>query len=256
MFLWESIAFGPIFSRRLGSSLGINVSPTQEKICTFNCVYCECGWTVNTEILPEYFPPATTVLEAIEAKLKDCRAKDVAVDSITFSGNGEPTLHPEFAQIIDELLILRDTYYPKAVITCLSNSTRIYREDIREALMKIENPILKLEAGSEHLFQLIDRPTFPVTLSDIIQWLTLFGGKLIIQTLLFKGKIDGETFDNSSGEEFRLLMDHIVKINPRSVMLYSLDRETPASELIKLPKEELEKVADLIRSKGIPVNVY
>lgn len=257
MFLWESIAFGPIRSRRLGSSLGINVSPTKEKICSFNCVYCECGWTVNTEISPEYFPPAPIILEAIEAKLQDCKTKDIVIDSLTFSGNGEPTLHPEFGKIIDGLLVLRDQCYPNSVITCLSNSTQLYRQDVKKTLMKIENPVMKLDAGSEQVFQLIDRPTMPeTTLDRIIEWLTQFNGQLIIQTLLFKGKVDGVAFDNSSGIELQLLVDHIVKINPRSVMLYSLDRETPVKSLIKLPKEELEKVADIIRGKGIPVNIY
>ncbi|MDL2297122.1 radical SAM protein [Bacteroidales bacterium OttesenSCG-928-B11] len=256
MFLWDSIAFGPIYSRRLGSSLGINVSPTEEKICSFNCVYCECGWTLNTQIKPEYFLPATVILEAIEAKLQDCAINETPIDSITFSGNGEPTLHPEFGEIIDKLIVLRDKYYPQSVITCLSNSTQLYRKDVREALLKIENPILKLDAGSEHAFQLIDRPTIPVSLLEIIDWLLLFHGKLIIQTLLLKGIVDGEAFDNSSGEELRLLIEHIAKIKPRSVMLYSLDRETPAKELTKIPKEELEKIADSIREKGIIVNVY
>ncbi|MDR2978957.1 MAG: radical SAM protein [Bacteroidales bacterium] len=256
MFLWESIAFGPIHSRRLGRSLGINVSPTKDKICSFNCVYCECGWTVNTEIRPEYFPPAPLILEAIEAKLQDCKTKDIDIDSLTFSGNGEPTLHPEFGKIMDGLLVLRDQYYPNSLITCLSNSTQLYRQDVREVLMKIENPVMKLDASSEQVFQLIDRPTVPVALAEIIEWLTQFNGQLIIQTLLFKGKVDGVAFNNSSGIELQLLVDHIVKINPRHVMLYSLDRETPAKSLIKLPKEELEKVADVIRSKGIAVKVY
>lgn len=256
MILWDSIAFGPIFSRRLGSSLGINVSPTKEKICSFDCIYCECGWTVNKNILPEYFLPATTILEAIEGKLKDCRSNNTTIDSITFSGNGEPTLHPEFEEIIDGLIILRNQYYPDSVITCLSNSTQLSHGKIRTALMKIENPILKLDAGSEKLFQLIDRPMTPVNLEDIVNWLLLFKGELIIQTLLFKGKSENEEFDNSTGNELQLLIDKIVKIHPRTVMLYSLDRETPARELIKLPKEKLEEIAEMIREKGISVNVY
>ena len=256
MFLWESIAFGPIHSRRLGSSLGINLQPTTEKICSFNCVYCECGWTPEKEIDTTLCYDAGTIIQAIEEKLKACQKENIPVDSITFSGNGEPTLHPNFADIIDQLLLLRKKYYPQSVITCLSNSTQLHKQEVREALQKIENPILKLDAGSEHLFQLIDRPVISISLQDILGYLASFQGNLIIQTLLLKGTIDNELVDNSSGKELELLIGHIKQLSPKNVMLYSLDRETPGKGLIKISKEELECVARQIRKCDIPVSVY
>lgn len=256
MFLWDNIAFGPIHSRRLGQSLGINVLPTTEKICSFNCVYCECGWTLEKSIDTKNFYTADIILQAIDAKLQDCRKNETAIDSITFAGNGEPTLHPEFGEIIDQLIVLRNRYYPECKITCLSNSTQLYREDVKQALMKIENPILKLDAGTEKVFQLINRPTISITLGEVIDKLIEFKGNLIVQTLLLKGEIDGIRFDNSTGEEVELLLNHIHKVAPKSVMLYSLDRETPAKDLIKLSKGELEIVAERIRAMGIETNVY
>ena len=256
MFLWESIAFGPIHSRRLGNSLGINLQPTTEKICSFNCVYCECGWTPEKEIDTSLCYDLDTILQAIEKKLKICQQENIPVDSITFSGNGEPTLHPDFSKIIDNLLVLRKKYYPQSVITCLSNSTQLNKQDVREALQKIENSILKLDAGSEHLFQLIDRPVIPISLQDILGYLTSFKGNLIIQTLLLKGIIDNEPVDNSSGKELELLIGHIKQLSPKNVMLYSLDRETPGKNLIKISKEELEIVAQQIRASDITVSVY
>lgn len=256
MFLWESIAFGPIYSRRLGSSLGINILPVDEKICSFDCIYCECGWTLNKNISSSHFAPVEIILKAIEEKLRLCQKEDVQIDSITFAGNGEPTLHPGFGEIITGLISLRDRYYKKTNITCLSNSTQLYRPDVKKALQQIENPILKLDAGSEDLFQKINRPVIPVSLQEIISHLKTFNGQIIIQTLLFKGSIDGIFFDNSSGKEFVLLLDVLEEIAPRSVMLYSLDRETPAENLIKISTEELEKAAGQIRKKGIPVAVY
>lgn len=256
MFLWESIAFGPIRSRRLGNSLGINILPVDKKICSFNCIYCECGWTLDKNTNTENFFPAEMILEAAEKKLEECRRKEILIDSITFAGNGEPTLHPDFDRIIDGLIVLRNRYYPESKITCLSNSTMLYKPGVRDALRKIENPILKLDAGSEHLFRLINKPMLPVTLHEIVSWLKEFGGNLVIQTLLFRGNLDGEFFDNSTGVELDLLLDHIRIIRPRNVMLYSLDRETPARSLIKLPAEDLEKVAVRISEMGIEVHIY
>ena len=256
MFLWDSIAFGPVFSRRLGKSLGINVLPTTEKICSFNCVYCECGWTPDKEMLGREYLPADMILSAIEAKLKNCEEQNIAIDSITFSGNGEPTMHPDLGKIISELISLRNRYYPKTVITCLSNSTQLFRPEVKEALQKIENPILKLDAGSEAFFKLVDSPTIPVTLQEIIDQLKSFQGNLIIQTMFLCGEIDNQHFNNSAGEELSLLLNHIQEINPKKVMLYSLDRETPAKKLVKIEKTDLEHIAETIRNMGIVAEVY
>ena len=255
MFLWESIAFGPIFSRRLGSSLGINISPTHTKICSFDCIYCECGWTKDA-VCQGVFPTVDEVVTAIEMKLKKCKEENTAIDSITFSGNGEPTLHPQFEEIIDKLLLLREQYYPKCVIACLSNSTQLHRVDVKSALQKIENPILKLDAGSEHFFQWVDRPNVPLKLSDILPLLKEFRHELIIQTMILKGEIDGKVIDNSQGQELELLIKNIKEVAPKKVMLYSLDRETPAKKLTKISKEKLEEIAKMIRQNEVEVEVY
>ena len=256
MSLWESIAFGPIHSRRLGSSLGINVSPTDVKICSFDCIYCECGWTLRKDIDAKNFAPADIVLQAIEAKLQKCRAENTHIDSITFSGNGEPTLHPQFPEIIDGLLVIRDKYYPEAVITVLSNSTQLLKDEVRCALLKIENPMLKLDAGLPELYQLINRPTIPITLEQTLEGLRDFHGKFIMQSMFLKGIIDSTPFDNTSEKNVTAWLKIVSELRPKRVVLYSLDRETPAKQLVKVYKNDLEPIADRVRALGIDAHVY
>ena len=256
MFLWESIAFGPIHSRRLGSSLGINVLPTTEKICSFNCLYCECGWTLEKNTDSTQFYSLKTILDALETKLKKCGEDKIHIDSITFSGNGEPTLHPDFEKIIDGLILIKNHYYPATPITCLSNSTQLHKESVRKALNRIENPILKLDAGTEELFQLINRPIIPISLADVISHLKIFKGNLIIQTLFLKGTIDGMEFDNTNEADLEKWLHYIKEIEPKKVMLYSLDRETPASQLIKISRSQLEIIAERVKSMGVKTEVY
>jgi len=254
--LWESIAFGPIRSRRLGSSLGINLLPIVKKICSFDCVYCECGWTLDSNMDTSGFFSLEEVNQAIETKLIQCQQDKIPIDSITFSGNGEPTLHPDFLAIVDNLIRLRDQYYPNAIITCLSNSTQLYRDDVREALMKIENPVLKLDAVTEELYQMINAPVQDVKVAQIIEWLKMFNGQFVLQTLFFSGKIGGVEFDNAKEPHLSQWIDVVLMLKPQKVMLYSLDRETPAENLTKLSTEEMEKIAQILRDKGIPTSVY
>lgn len=256
MFLWESIAFGPIHSRRLGSSLGINISPTDVKICSFDCIYCECGWTLEKESASTHFLPATTILEAIETKLQKCLEEHVHVDSITFSGNGEPTLHPEFDTIIAGLKKIKARYYPQSIITCLTNSTQLQKESVRRALMSIENPMLKLDAGTEYLYQLINRPIIPITLAQTVEELKKFNGQCVIQSMFLKGEIEGTYFDNTTDENVTAWLQILKDVHPRRVVLYSLDRETPAQKLIKVYKKDLETIADKVRAIGIETAVY
>lgn len=255
-FLWESIAFGPIHSRRLGSSLGINLLPTDVKICSFNCIYCECGWTLEKSLTAREYYPVDTVMQAIEHKLQESIATGKQVDSITFSGNGEPTLHPHFHQIIDRLLGLRDTYYPKAVITCLSNATQLMRPEVCAALKKIENPLLKLDAGTQEMLDIINGPIVPVNLDEVVRELCSFNGNLVIQSMFLSGEKDGVPFDNSAEPNLSAWLDKIQLINPRKVMIYSLDREAPATKLHKFDKEKLEEIASLVRKLNIPAETY
>lgn len=255
-FLWESIAFGPIHSRRLGSSLGINLLPTDVKICSFNCLYCECGWTLEKSLTAREYYSVDTVMQAIEHKLKSCIEANTPVDSITFSGNGEPTLHPAFDQIIDRLIPLRDKYYPQAVISCLSNATQLMRPEICEALKRIENPILKLDAGTQEMLNIVNAPTSPVHIDEVVEQLRSFNGNLILQTMFLSGEQDGVAFDNSVGESYERWLEFVKIIRPKRLMIYSLDRETPAMQLHKFDKEKLEEIAAPVRALGIQTDVY
>jgi wyosine [tRNA(Phe)-imidazoG37] synthetase (radical SAM superfamily) len=256
MFLWDKIAFGPIQSRRLGKSLGINISPTDVKICSFDCIYCECGWTLEKTIDPHLFLPVEDISAAIEAKLCQCKTTDTQIDSITFSGNGEPTLYPDFDKIIDTLIVLRDTYYPKTVITCLSNATQLTDEKVLSALKKIENPILKLDAVTEPLFQLINKPTISISIEQIINMLQQLSNNFILQSLFFKGNINGQFFDNAAEPHLSLWLNVVKQLHPKKVMLYSLDRNTPAQGLEKIAIEELEEIAAYLQKFGIEAVAY
>jgi len=256
MFLWDKIAFGPIQSRRLGSSLGINVSPTNVKICSFDCIYCECGWTLEKSIAPHLFYSVNKIITAIEAKLQQCKESNTTIDSITFSGNGEPTLHPHFAQIIDNLIVLRTQYFPKTKITCLSNATQLAKKEVSSSLKKIENPILKLDAVTEPLFQLINKPTISVSAEEIIKQLQQFNGNFILQTLFFKGEIDGQYFNNVSEPHLFLWLNVVKQLHPKKVMIYSLDRNTPAQKLERIATEELQQIAQQVQKFEIKAVAY
>jgi wyosine [tRNA(Phe)-imidazoG37] synthetase (radical SAM superfamily) len=196
------------------------------------------------------------IVTAIEAKLCQCKESGVLIDSITFSGNGEPTLHPHFYQIIEALIVLRDQYYPKTAITCLSNATQLHNETVLAALRKIENPILKLDAVSPALFQLINKPTVPVSVENIIQQLQQLNSNFILQSLFLKGKIDEQYFNNAAEPHLSLWIDIVKKLHPKKVMLYSLDRNTPAQALEKIPIETLQEIAQQLQRFGISTEAY
>ncbi len=255
-FLRDSIAFGPIHSRRLGQSLGINLLPTDVKICSFNCLYCECGWTLEKSLTAHTYPSVEIVTQAIEYKLKSCAESGTKVDSITFSGNGEPTLHPQFDQIINHLLVLRDQYYPHAVISVLSNATQLMRPEVCDALKRIESPILKLDAGTQEMLNLINAPTVPVNIHEVVAQLCRFNGNLILQTIFLSGEQEGLVFDNSTGESYDRWLEYVQQIHPKLLTIYSLDRETPAKGLHKLDTMKLEHIADEVRKLGIRVEAY
>jgi wyosine [tRNA(Phe)-imidazoG37] synthetase (radical SAM superfamily) len=256
MFLWDKIAFGPIQSRRLGSSLGINISPTTVKICSFNCVYCECGWTLEKNICPDSFFSVDEINAAIDQKLCQCKETGAPVDSITFSGNGEPTLHPQFEQIIDNLILLRNKYYPKTAITCLSNATQLTNSNVLKALKKIENPILKLDAATEPLFQLINKPTISISVEKIIKNLQQLKGNFFLQSLFFKGIIEEQCFNNAEEPHLSLWIDIVKQLHPKKVMIYSLDRNTPSQDLERIAIDELQKIVQQLQIFGIEAKAY
>jgi wyosine [tRNA(Phe)-imidazoG37] synthetase (radical SAM superfamily) len=254
MFLFHEIIFGPIHSRRLGLSLGVNLLPDDAKICSFNCIYCECGFNTNMQESP--VPTRQHVHEALEAKLKEMVAENQIPDVITFAGNGEPTLHAEFEEIIDDTIELRNKYCPTAKVSVLSNSTKIHKPHIFNALNKVDNNILKFDSAIDHTIQLIDCPVGKhFNVAWLIENLKKFEGRLIIQTMFLRGETKGERFDNTTDKEIDAWLAALEQIRPQQVMIYSLDREAPTETLQKISVEELNVIAIKAKKKGFRVSV-
>lgn len=254
MILFDQIIFGPIHSRRLGLSLGVNLLPIDAKICSFDCIYCECGF--NTTMQDSPIPSREQVYLTLEAKLKEMMAEGQIADVITFAGNGEPTLHKDFEGIIDDTIALRNKFCPTAKVSVLSNSTRIHKPHIFSALNKVDNNILKFDSAIERTMQLMDRPTGKhINVAWFIEHLKKFEGRLIIQTMFLRGEINGERLDNTTDEEVEAWLNALEEIRPQQVMIYSLDREAPTQNLEKVTVEELNLIADKIRERGFEVSV-
>ena len=253
--LFHSTIFGPIHSRRLGTSLGVNLSPADGKVCSFDCLYCEAGFNAQGPGKAG-LPPRDEVRRLLAEKLEAMHAAGENLDVITYSGNGEPTMHPDFEGIVDDTIALRDKWFPQAKVSVLSNSTRLDREDVERALRRVDNNILKLDSAITETIRLIDRPTSPsFTAWKAIEDLSKFAGQCTVQTMLVTGEYDGKRVDNTTAAEIDALIDAYRRINPRDVMLYSIDRKTPAENLCKVSREEIERVADRVRALGIPVSV-
>ncbi|MBU2649509.1 MAG: radical SAM protein [Bacteroidetes bacterium] len=255
-FLFSDMVFGPVNSRRLGVSLGINLLPTDYKFCTFNCVYCECGWTKSGDGNKFPLPSTGELREKLEAKMKDLADQGILPDAITFAGNGEPTLHPEFPDIMDMVITLRDKYFPDARITVLSNASQVHKEKIFMALRKADQNILKLDAGTDETFRKINQPKGNLTIRDVVDSLKKFEGKLIIQTLFMEGTINGQKVSNTGQEEIGKWIEHLREINPEYVMIYAIDRETPAENIRKLSFRELNEIADKVELAGFRTKVF
>ena len=249
--LFDSIVYGPIRSRRLGVSLGINLMPTTAKLCTFDCVYCECGW--NQAVSHPTLPTREEVREALARQLT---SMNDSLDVITFSGNGEPTLHPDFLGIIQDTCALRDMYCPTAKISVLSNSTQLSRSEIVEALLLCDNRILKLDSAIDATMRLIDQPVNPqLTVEQICQWLSYFEGDFTLQTCFLRGEYKGQVIDNTTPAELAAWYAVIERLRPKQVMIYVIDRATPLQTLSKVPAVEMEAIAAPLRDKGIAVIV-
>ena len=253
--LFHSTIYGPIHSRRLGMSLGINLMPNDGKICSFDCLYCEAGFNAQGPG-KEGVPTREAVKKQLKRKFEEMKADGQTLDVITFSGNGEPTLHPEFKKVVEDVMRLRTQYFPNAKVSVLSNSTMAGKPAVAEALSKVDNNILKLDSAMPHTFRLLNRPVSPNCLPDgVIADLKQFKGQCVVQTIMVRGEYDGEHFDNTTDEELDALLSAYLEIGPREVMLYSIDRKTPAENLEKISKEELEKIAQRFRDAGITVQV-
>ena len=254
--IYPSPIFGPVHSRRLGISLGINLLPADGKVCSFDCIYCECGFNEDHRpTLP--LPTRELVAERLEAKLKEMNAEGQLPDVLTFAGNGEPTCHPHFAEIIDDTIRLRDQYCPKAKVSVLSNATMAGRPNVIAALKQVDNNILKLDSAVARTMRQINRPTSANVLPQgIIEDLKAFGGKCIVQTMMVRGEHDGQIVDNTTDAEIDALINAYLAIQPREIMLYTIDRKTPEEKLVKVPAEDLKRIARRIEAEtGITVQV-
>jgi wyosine [tRNA(Phe)-imidazoG37] synthetase (radical SAM superfamily) len=255
-FLFDEIIFGPVKSRRLGVSLGINLLPTKRKICNFNCIYCECGLTRNIEKAVSHLPHREEVYKALENKLAEMKNNKQFPDVITYAGNGEPTLHPEFPGIIDDSIILRDKYFPEAEIAVLSNATTITQPLIKAALLKVDKNILKLDSAFDSTIKLHNQPRVNINARELIENLAAFNGKLIIQTLFLQGEYKGKVIDNTTSEEIEAWLLAIKKIKPSEVMIYTLSRDTPyGDKLKKVPVTRLREIASMVQNLGIRTQV-
>jgi wyosine [tRNA(Phe)-imidazoG37] synthetase (radical SAM superfamily) len=255
-FLFDKIIFGPVKSRRLGVSLGINLLPRRKKVCNFNCIYCECGWTQPSETEGGYLPQRAEVYEALASKLQEMKVKNQKPDVITFAGNGEPTLHPDFHGIIDDSIFLRNKFFPKTKIAVLSNSTTISNPSVKDALLKIDMNILKLDSAFELTIRTHNQPRVNVKVDELIENLKKLNGNLIIQTLFLKGDFKGKSIDNTTPEEISAWLNALEKIKPSEVMIYTISRDTPEEgSLNKVPVEELRKIAIQVERMGIKTQV-
>lgn len=252
--IYPSPIFGPVHSRRLGVSLGINLLPADGKCCSFDCIYCECGF--NHDFVPKQkMPTREEVRTALETQLIEMQKSGLTPNVLTFAGNGEPTLHPQFAEIIDDAISLRDKHFPEAKVSVLTNATQIIRQPVFDALCKVDNNICKLDTISADYIQHIDRPNGSFDVNRIIERLKEFGSRCVIQTMFMKGEYDGQSVDNTSDEFVQPWLKTIGEIQPREVMIYTIDRETPAHELKKALPEVLDAIGAQVRELGIPCQV-
>ena len=246
----EEVVFGPIRSRRLGSSLGINLLPEEGKICTFDCIYCECGWNKDGRNDTK-LPSAERVRKALEIKLQRCFANQVPIDSITFSGDGEPTLNPEFPQIIDDTIALRNNYFPHSKITVLSNATMVHKPEVFNALRKVDNPTMKIDAPTNALIEKINHPAPGYDIHRVVEALKRFNGDFILQTMFLKSR----DFDSSSPEVLNGWMDIVRVLKPREVMVYTIDRPTPEEGLQKFTVDEMRVLVQPLIDDGFAIQI-
>lgn len=258
--LFNSIIVGPIFSRRLGSSLGINILPEYGKICSFDCIYCELGWNKD-HTDDKKLPDVQDVRSALKERLTELAEQGAKIDSITFSGNGEPTMNPHFAEIVDVTIELRDKLYPQAKVSVLSNSSMLWKDDVREALMKIDSPILKIDSAICDYVNSINRPAPSYSLEKTIEELKKFNGNFILQTMFLRGTVEnpktGETVavDCTDKEHCKKWIELVRELKPREIMMYSLDRDTPAEGLCEVTPHEMELIAQPLVKDGFTVMI-
>ena len=256
--LYSSPIFGPVHSRRLGVSLGINLLPAQAKICSFDCIYCECGFNADTRSpsVPPLFPTREAVSAALEAQLRRMQGEGVCPDVLTFAGNGEPTLHPQFPAIVDDVLALRDDYAPRAKVSVLSNATQILHDDVFQALRRVDNNILKLDTVDATFIRRVDRPLSPrYDVAQLVERMAQFGNRCIVQTMFLQGTHEGRSVSNLGEAYVGPWLQALARIRPSQVMVYTIDRETPSPLLAKATLAQMDAIAERVRALGIPCSV-
>ena len=252
--IYPSPIFGPVHSRRLGVSLGINLMPADGKICTFDCIYCECGFNADRRpALPR--PTRDEVREALTLRLEQMRREGPAPDVLTFAGNGEPTAHPEFAAIVDDVIALRDRFFPSARISVLSNATRAHLPEVKKALLRVDNNILKLDTVDPDYIRRVNRPVGAYDVHRVVETLAGYDGRLIVQTMFMRGSDAEGSVDNTSDRYVLPWLDAVRTIRPQAVMIYTIDRETPDHDLLKATHDDLDRIAALVQAAGIPCTV-
>ena len=253
--LFHQIIFGPVRSRRLGLSLGVNLLPTESKLCSFDCIYCECGWNAEHPGARR-FNARADVRAQLETTLRRMAADGMPPDVITVAGNGEPTLHPDFEAVIDDTLVLRDALCPTAKVSVLSNATQLHRDDVRRALLRVDNNILKLDSAFDETVRRMNNPQNPAySVSRVVEQMKRFEGRMILQTMFLRGECHGLPVDNTTEEEVAAWLRLVAEIRPRQVMIYSLDRDTPCPTLEKVAREELQAIAARVEASGIACSV-
>lgn len=249
--IYPSPIFGPVHSRRLGISLGINLLPADGKVCSFDCIYCECGFNEDHRpTLP--MPTREEVVARLEQTLQRMQGEGRIPDVLTFAGNGEPTCHPHFPEIIDDTICLRNKYCPNAKVCVLSNSTMIHRQSVHDALMKVDDNILKLDTVDATYIGKVDHPAGTYDVEQIINRMKAFNGHIIIQTMFMRGECHGESVDNTGDNYVTPWLEAVKAIRPQQVMVYTIDRETPAHGLLKATHEQLDQIRDRVVASGIP----
>ncbi|MDE6779817.1 MAG: radical SAM protein [Alistipes sp.] len=248
--LFSDIIFGPVRSRRLGLSLGVNLLPTGSKLCSFDCAYCECGWN-GDHPGQRRFNDRAEVRRLLRETLGRMVADGTPPDVITFAGNGEPTMHPEFESVIDDTLALRDELCPSARVSVLSNATQIGRESVRRALLRVDNNILKLDSAFDATVRLMNNPCGSYSVRETVELMKLFEGRMVMQTMFLRGTIEGRPVDNTTDEEVEAWLRLVGEVRPERVMVYSIDRDTPCKTLEKVSREELQRIADRVEALGI-----
>jgi len=254
-FLFDKIIFGPVKSRRLGVSLGINLLPTDSKLCNFNCIYCECGWTPGKKELKSDWHLRKIVKQKLDEVLSEMKIENKALDVITYAGNGEPTMHPEFAEIIEDTLLLRNKYFPNARVAVLSNATQIHKDKIVEALKKVDDNILKLDSAFAETVKLLNNPQGFYRIENVVENMKRFEGKFTLQTMFVKGEHEGKKVDNTTDKEFNAWFELVKELKPETIMIYTIARDTPSPDLVKVSYDELKQISDKLEKEGFKVQI-